>query len=524
MIRASRIAFPALAAALAACGGAGAPTAAAPADPACAAAASLSLAPGEVRGLTEAEAACFRLAAGDGAEYALAGFDARALDASAAGTPGAAFADPHVTVADRTYGGGAGASASLAARPAAAPAWDAHARSASGAPGDPFARATPWREGERFAVKPLAGTGTVPARVVRVVDGRWVLAVVEGDEEGAARVLDQAEDALAWLAAHGAPLLRAAYPGAEPATSRGSGQVLVLASAWDPAQGAAAAWSHADESGAYTFVWLNLNLRPGYADGFEMYDHVTHRLKVLAHEMTHAWQTAWLHGAHGAAGRHAAHPSAAWAREGGADFVAMDLVRRYLGVGAASNWRWADHLRPQTGGVVYALEPADARGRVTHGYYDAASLLRDLQMRLVDAGMTPDAAMAELARGAVEGWHGADGDGGGCAGLVERVRARLGAAWDPAGAVLLWTLSQAADDRTSNPRLSNPTYHDVARADDRYGWKPAGELRAGGRGAVAFAQTAGGSFFVRLRGAAVEGTLSASSAAPGTRWMIARVR
>jgi hypothetical protein len=70
------------AAGLSACGGSGsgsAPLTVTDAQPGCTAAASVSLAPGETRALTTQEAACFTLAAGDGAEYALAGYDARSL-------------------------------------------------------------------------------------------------------------------------------------------------------------------------------------------------------------------------------------------------------------------------------------------------------------------------------------------------------------------------------------------------------------------------------------------------------------
>ncbi|HEX6913316.1 MAG TPA: hypothetical protein VF142_23120, partial [Longimicrobium sp.] len=118
----------------------------------------------------------------------------------------------------------------------------------------------------------------------------------------------------------------------------------------------------------------------------------------------------------------------------------------------------------------------------------------------------------------------ADGDGGACAGLVERVRDRLGASWDPAAAVLLWTATQAADDRTGNPALNNPTYYQVGNADEKYGWRPAGEVRAGSGQSAAVSQVAGGSFYVRLRGASTPGVLSAASTSPDARWMIARVR
>lgn len=511
---------------LAACGGAGSgsgPTAAsADAQPSCTAAASVSLQPGQTQPLSAQEAACFRLAAGDGAEYALAGYDARALEASRAGQQAGSLSAPQYTIADAS-----GAARSVNAGPAAlaAPARPADVRYTASAAldaADPFARTTAWREGERFQVKPLEGSAPVQARVVRVV-GQFALAVVESDEPGAAKVLEQATEALQFLAQRGVPLLQSTFSASVPRTSEGSGQLLVLATAWDPARGAAATWTREDAGHAYSFVWLNLNLRPGKGEGFAMYDHASYRVKVLGHELTHAWQAEWLHEAH-AAGGHPASQAPAWSMEGGADFVAMDLVRRFLGVGLAANWKWSDNLEPSKASVVFALEPFDARGRLTWGYYDASSLLRDLQGRLMAAGMTAEAAMAEVSRGAVEGWHGTDGDGGGCAGLVERMRGRLGAAWDPAGAVLLWTASQAADDRTPNAALSNPTYYDVATADDRYGWKPAAEVRAGSGQSAAVTQVAGGSFYVRVKGARAESTLSAVSSTPDARWMIVRVR
>ena len=155
---------------------------------------------------------------------------------------------------------------------------------------------------------------------------------------------------------------------------------------------------------------------------------------------------------------------------------------------------------------------------------DPAALVDRVDLLLTAGGMSAEAAMAEVSRGAVEGWHGADGDGGACDGLVERLRARLGAGWDPASAVLMWTATQAADDRTNNPALNNPTYYDVGNADAKYGWKAAAEVRAGSGERATVSQVAGGSFYVRLRGSSAAGVLSASSTTPDARWMIARVR
>ncbi|HEX8391060.1 MAG TPA: hypothetical protein VF665_01785 [Longimicrobium sp.] len=484
----------------------------------CAAAASFALQPGETRVLTEAEARCFALTKSDG-EYALAGYDARALDAARDRQATGGFSEPRYTVADQSRGPSAfRAAASRSATDEVAPAGDLHNNSSSaGTDGEVYARSTPWREGERFAVKPMTGTGTVPAKVV-AVEGRFVLAVIESDADGAGGMLDQSEKALRFLAGQGETVLAASFGGDAPVTSTASGQLLVLAAAWPADKGAAATWTQDDASGTRSMVWLNTNLRGGRGEGFDMYDHVSYRVKTLAHELTHAWQVRWVRSA-----GHAAPASAAWSLEGGADLMGMDLLRRYLEVGVAANWHWTDYLDARRPGVIYALEPADARGRVTWGYYDAASLLRDLQMRLVSSGMNADAALAEVSRGAVEGWYGDDGEGG-TAGLVERMRARMGGSWDPAAAVLTWTLTQAADDRTSNPALNNPVYHAVSGPDSYYGWKAAAEVRTGNGAAQEFTQVAGGSFFVTLKGGSPAATLSATATVPGSRWMIARIK
>lgn len=491
------------------------------ATPGCSAAVTLTLQPGESHLLTEQEARCFSLSAASGAEYALAGYDARTMEALQGGTAPASLAEPRYTVSDRSTGGAAASQSLMAAPAQPVPTPAGHMRfsqAASTTSGDVYSRSTPWREGDRFQVRPMVGTGTVPAHVVRVVANRYVLAVVDSDESGAGKVLEQAGKALDYIAANGEPLMRKVFGDRFPVTSTGSGQLLILAAAWDPENAAAATWNQESANGVQSYVWFNTNLRPGKGDGYEMYDHVSYRLKVLAHELTHAYQVAYLRATTGSS----LPGSAAWSVEGGADFVSMDVLRRYLGVTAGANWSWTDHLNPREDEVVYAMEPAAAQGRLPWGYYDAASLLRDLQNRLASSGMSADDAMAEVSRGAVEGWYGDDGEGGTHLGLVERMRARLGGTWDPAGAVLSWTLAQAADDRTSNKALNNPSYRKVGDSDVSYGWKAIAEVRAGNGGTASFGQVTGGSFFVKVKGAGSASTMSVNATVPGVRWMIAR--
>ncbi|HEV7589098.1 MAG TPA: hypothetical protein VGO40_13370 [Longimicrobium sp.] len=525
------IRFPALAGlaavvALAACGGAGTgPTAAAPLPSVagCAPAVTLDLQPGQTAPLTSGQAACFALSPHAGARYALAGFDARSMDAARTGPEPSMSGDAVFLVGDGT--GTAAIAAPNLDRSLAAPAglrYDAAPDVAS-----PFVRATPWRVGERFPVRRVDTGESVTARVVRIMGGRYVFALVEADEEGhTARFVSDTEKGMDVMLRDGVDLLNRTWGAGEPSTSAGSGQVLVVYSAWNPDQGAgtASTYAAADGSGVGTYVWLNLNVRPGVRDGFAMLDVPSYRLKVLAHELTHAWQMRYAYASQ-AAGPRSVSFGPAWAVEGTADLVAMEVVRRSLGIGVGTNWGWQSRLKAPNDGVTYALQPADTRGRVSRGYYDAASFLQDVQLRMVRRGTSADEALAQVARGAVEGWYGVDGAGVRRTGLAERARAVLGAGWEPADAVLLWTLTQAADDQSDAPELNNTAYASVSDDGSDYAWKPAvGEVQAGRSFAYQVTRAAGSSFYVRVRDDGPGGTVSLSANVAATRWMIARIR
>ncbi|HEX9938208.1 MAG TPA: hypothetical protein VGB15_13830 [Longimicrobium sp.] len=516
---------------LAACGdggsGGGAPTApSAPSGTAsCAAQATVDLQPGQTASLTAAQAACFQLAPHAGARYALAGFDARAVEGARGGPEPTLGGDPVYVVGD---GSGAAPSpapsGSRSPSPAAVPT-DVHLRAAASADAlSPFNRATPWQQGERFSIRRLEGQETT-ARVVRVM-GRYVFALVEADREGHTdRFISDTETAMDYLLREGVGVLNRTW-GAEPSTSAGSGQVLIVYAAWNPDLGVGNATTQAapDGSGIGTYVWLNLNVRPGVRDNFNIVDVPSYRLKVLAHELTHAWQLRYAYDSQPAGTRSIAF-GPAWAMEGTAELMAMELVRRSLGVSLTANWNWQDRLRSANPAITLALQPADTRGRLSRGYADAASFLQDVQVRLARRGMAADAALAQVARGAVEGWYGTDVAGVRRQGLAARVRAVLGAGWEPADAVLLWTLTQAADDQTDFAELNNPVYDHVADPDNAYAWKAAlDEVQPGRTFAYQVQRSAGSSFFVRVKDGGSGGTVSLSASVEGTRWMIARLK
>jgi hypothetical protein len=529
-IRLSRASVAATGAALllAACGGgdAAGPAGPAPTGPAagCDPVVTLDLQPGQTRALTASEASCLRLAPHSGARYAVAGFDARAIEAARTGPEPVAASDAAFLVGDGT--GAAPVAAPSLDRTRAAPAPDALRRDAAPDASSPFARATPWAVGERFPLRRADTGASVTARVTRIM-GRYVFALVEADEEGhTARFMADTEQGMQTMLATGVALLNRTWGTGEPATSAGSGQLLVVYAAWDQAQGAgrASTWAAPDGSGVGTYLWLNLNVRPGMREDYGMIDVPSYRLKVLAHELTHAWQMRYAYATQ-PAGPRAVSFGPAWSMEGTADLLAMEIVRRSLGISLTANWGWQDRLAAKNDAIAYALQPADQRGRLGRGYYDAAGFLQDLQLRMTRAGAAPDDALAEVARGAVEGWYGVDGAGVRRSGLAARARAVLGAGWDPAGAVLLWTLAQAADDRTDAPELNNPVYDAVTDDDNPYAWKPAvDELEAGRSFAWQVTRPAGSSFYLRVKDAGGGGTLALSSAADGARWMLARIR
>jgi hypothetical protein len=517
---------------LAACsdGGSGGSTPTAPQGPAaevtCSARTTVDLQAGQTATLTADEAACFRLAPHTGARYALAGYDARAIEGARTGPEPSLGADPVYVVGD-------GSAVSPTPAPSRAP-------SASASPADfhvradastdalsPFSRATPWREGERFSIRRVDTGQPATARVVRVMGGRYVFALVEDDREGHTdRFIDDTESGMDYLLREGIGVLDRVWGAGQPSTSDGSGQVLIVFTAWNPDQGGGSASTLAapDGSGIHTFVWLNLNVRPGVRDGFDMTDVPSYRLKALAHELTHAWQMRYAYFSQPAGPRSVSF-GPAWAMEGTADLVAMDLVRRSMNVELTSNWNWQDRLRSPNNGITLALQPADTRGRVARGYYDAASFLQDVQVRMVRRGAAADEALAQVARGAVDGWYGIDAGGVRRQGLTDRVRATLGAAWDPADAVLLWTLAQAADDQTDFAELNNPVYDHAADPDNTYAWKAAiDEVQPGRSFAYQVSRSAGSSFFVRMKDGGSGGTVSLSASVGGTRWMVARLK
>ena len=177
------LAVMALAGGLSACSGgdAGSPTA--PAAPVlaagCSPTATIDLQPGQTASISAAQAECFRLAPHSGARYALAGFDARAVDGAQAGPEPYLSGDASFLVGDGT---GMAPQSAVQMDRLLGPAPVGIRREASADPSSPFRRETPWRVGDRFPVKRMDTGEMATARVTRIMGGRYVFALVEADQ------------------------------------------------------------------------------------------------------------------------------------------------------------------------------------------------------------------------------------------------------------------------------------------------------------------------------------------------------
>jgi hypothetical protein len=505
--------------ALAACDGEH--PAAPPGEEACAARA-LSLRPGESAALDEARAACFRLEGPAEAEYALAYVDTRQIARAADGAEW-----EYDWEREETYDVALSPAALRGPPPAASrapapprrptpPDGPVRARLESEhATGDYFfLREEPWREGDRLLVFDHDRDEDRWARVLRVYDGRYVVAWREGDSpDSVARYLAQVDSAMPFVRAWGERALRDAYGDGNPVSSPGSGQLLWILRAMNPDEPITGTtfWFRPSEHEGRLVTWIELRMVSRPLGWPSMARH-------LLHELTHAYQVRYLDRTRvWRADEFGGWPF--WGIEGAANLVALEAIRRAAGVELDGDWDWrapgADPLRRYYGPVSQL-----SQGLFSWGYYDSQGFLHDQMVRRVRGGESPAEALGQVARGAVEGWYGRDYYGYRRPGLAARMRLGAGWGWDPADALLTWTLSHAADDRTESRVFQNPTFLRTWDLPDGFsGWRPDAVLA---QGEAATARRPWGSpGFTYLRGG---GPWRAAASVEGVRYRVLRIR
>ena len=423
---------------------------------------------GQALHLTARAAHCLLLAPEPGARYALAFVDTRQMQRARGEFEGYPSGPSRYTVSVT----GAGTPArSMSATPGASRSLAVERPRASLASADArvYGRATPWRAGERFRTLDPAADTLMTARVVSV-HGSIVLAVADGQEAegGTDRWLARADSAVRFFAAEGAGIYGRVLTANAPTTSAGSGQLLVLAARDNAAY---MGFSESHEVGGRLHSVTHLNLAAALPSSASA-------LRLLSHELAHAWQAQY-----GADTRPAGadwQTGALWSIEGTADLLAWWMVGRYHRIEPNSNWDWA-RATEEPSMAPYALLAASTRDNFAQGYASAASFCLDLASRMVKEGASWDAALAAVVRGSLDGWYGYSVTGARRTGLAARVRPALGADWEPASALLTWTLSQAVDDIGTSDVFQNRAFLSASTGpNSTQGWGAPAVLRTGG--------------------------------------------
>ncbi|HEX2079458.1 MAG TPA: hypothetical protein VHG08_17155 [Longimicrobium sp.] len=456
----------------------------------------------------------------DGAEYALAYYDARFATAAQNAPEPYSAPDERFAIILREGDGQAGASSSprLQGSPAAEPPHDFQW---SFAPGPPRATLWPaggdraWSPGDLLRLEDTPCTAScappVGARVARVMDGWLVLALDEASLGAeAARVAALFDEAAPLLRQHAIPLLTAVLSAERPVTTTGSGQLVVLFQG-DVTQGGGVAFSQVGP-GRSARHWIRLELAPGL-DAVRM-------LSLLAHEITHTFQYEFVARSAPAEGAVGATGAARWGIEGGATLIESETVLRAAGLGITDNLDF--RAQPTSPLQRHALSYASG-GPLVVGYEPAAEFLRDLVVRRMAAGETAEQAYREVARGAAEGWYGVAVENTRRPGLVSRMRARM-AGWDPVDAVLTWALSAAADDRLEDPAYQNRTWLRLRDpGTNASGWGPDRVIDGGSGATETWSRLVGVGGYLLMRDTG-RGISFRVTAPASVRWRLLRIQ
>ena len=500
--------------------------------PTCSSKTVIALAVGAAKRLTDQEAACLSFKSIDGSRYLLAYVDTRLVTKAKTGAESPWPDSLTVRVEDASgstlsssivpAGTRAGSLASSAPREAP------HAASALMVPSScpllntfyPHCRATPYSVGESITHYPGDGGPAGPAHILTIVGN---LAVAVFDEDAGLLVPNakaRADSALSWIVKRNIPLLQRAFSLAKPTTTSDESNQLYIG--LQEATGSSAGWWTDAANGHGRWARVRIGLSPTGAFGAPSASY-TNALQILGHETMHTYQYRWRY-------EHASpwqgFLGTGWAIEGGAAFFAQEMLRDRLGIPFTENLLFGatDPSDPAFPLIAYGLKVRN----FTFGYNDGASMLRDLVQRLVVAGIPFDDAMSMVLLGAMEGWYGINEENQQHGlGLTKRMQRVLGSSWNPTDALLQWTMSEAADDLTSNSTYQNHTKRSYSPSTSTNNIRPDAVITPGSSVAVSRAPGTTGVFEIdATRG----GTYRASSSAvrflatSPLEWLLLRIQ
>lgn len=458
-----------------------------------------------------------------GAEYVVAWLDLRSIEGARVGAEpsfepypiGISMApdmDPFGQDASRDAAGlrGEAANASVAERDHAREVMRAAVQADDDVLGSrPRFRKTPWALGESFLLEDDALGLARPARIVRLYDGYAAVARWEDATENDDAFLAQLDTAYAMMAATMPALWQGIFVDV-PLRSSQAGQYLFVLQRETLTQ----VRGLSEVGGDTVFSWMEL---------FPFVETSALRLAgLLAHEMTHHHQRQYMHATRESPTQPSVTGASYWAVEGGANLMSYEFVRRLAGVALDANHNW--RAAPTSSAMsLYQLRAQPASGTLTAGFDNAMGFLRDLALRRMATGESVDAALQAVSRGAIEGWFGRDGIGL-RRGLSSRMQDVFGSRWNPADAVLDWTLGYAGDDLTPNPRYQDRASLRVWDLSGRsYGWFPDAILAPGSESHFLFKEH-GSPGWYRVQGADDGFTAQVRAFEVPVRWRVLRIR
>jgi hypothetical protein len=371
-------------------------------------------------------------------------------------------------------------------------------------PANAWERDRPWVLNEEFDVRT---TSSIPirAKVHRIYDNHFVLAAQSDFHPDSLRAhLAKFDTTFNRFLRDTEPLYRRWFADRRPRTSAASGQLLVVVK--HACGGGFAHRSSADPSAPSSWITMDVC-------GVPVVDDVSFELTPL-HELAHVWQFEYLH-----TFAPFSDTSESWALEGGADYAVAEAMRRRAGLPIDGNWEWASSIGTRTAADGFS-RLAWLNTDFTAGYKTAGNFLQHLIVKRIRAGMQIDEANAFILRASLQNWYGQSFTHRVASGFVAEMQS-VEPGWDPAAAILKWTLSIALDELTANPELQNLTYRNVRNAHPSFGW-PAIPVNAPQDRRVLMQNKAGEPFFLLLNNENSPATYVLFANVPNVKWMIAR--